>query len=366
MKNLDVNYIASTAKNAVAKESVVMSDYIVAEEGYCVVVEVLEDKLVYNQIETTHEEFVTAKKGDVVVGVLGERMALKGYSGRVPRTVSTGDILHILNMGGIVGQCESDHPDLGPALRVKILGAVMIERGGQVVHARIQDNALLPVNQLTASAPIVMISGTAMNTGKTWAASHIVEGLTSMGYAVAAGKATGASLMRDSRAMKQHGAKATATFTDAGVVSSTSKSMSSITKGLIKHLNESGPDVIVLELGDGLIGYYGVEEILQDRQIQGYVAAHIVTASDLAGAWAARQLFAERFGASICAISGPVTDNAVGVQYIEQVLGLPAINAMARDFALANHIARRLAPAHVEAQAQAREEFTHAKTAVLA
>jgi len=341
MTELQVDYVASTARNVQKSTRVVMSDQIVAKEGYCLVLEVLEDKLVYNQVETIDDKFLTAIRGDVFVGVLGERMALKGYSGHVPGAISVGDILHVLNMGGIVGACQSDHPDLGPALRVKVKGAVLTGHdghNGQMKHANIQDRALLPLENLTTSAPLVMVSGTAMDTGKTWAASHIVKGLSSMGFKVAAGKATGASLMRDARAMKEHGAIATATFTDVGVVSSTGKPMSAIAKGLISHLNESGPDVIVLELGDGLIGYYGVEEILQDKQIHNHTVAHIVTALDLAGAWAARELFRTRFNASISAISGPVTDNAVGKQYIEEVLGLPAINARDREFALASHI----------------------------
>jgi hypothetical protein len=346
MKEIQVDYVASTARNVQLSMNIVMSDYIIAQEGYCLVLEVLEDKMVYNQIETIGDKFVMAKLGDVLVGVLGERMALKGYSGQVPEKISVGDTLHILNMGGIVGACLSDHPDLGPALQVKVRGAVMTgtaRNDGKLKHACIQDNALRPVDNLASSAPIVIVSGTAMDTGKTWAASHIVKGLSSMGFRVAAGKATGASLMRDVRTMKKHGAIATATFTDIGVVSSTGKPMCSIAKALIGHLNESEPDVIVLELGDGLIGYYGVEEILKDRQIQGHVAAHVVTASDLVGAWAARELFKTRFNASICAISGPVTDNAVGKQYIEQVLGLPAINARDREYALAGHISRNLA-----------------------
>ncbi|TDI76358.1 MAG: hypothetical protein E2O84_03005, partial [Bacteroidetes bacterium] len=215
MNNLEVNYVSSTARNAVSSNHVQVSDYIVSEEGYCLAVEVLDDKLVYNQIETIGGEFVTACKGDLLVGVLGERMALKGYSGRVPRTVSPGDVLSILNMGGILGDCTSNHPDLGPALQVKVIGAVMVQRMGLTVHARIQDNALFPTDHLTASAPIVMVSGTAMNTGKTCAASHIIQGLTERGLNVVAGKATGASLMRDARTMEKHGATATASFTDA-------------------------------------------------------------------------------------------------------------------------------------------------------
>ena len=319
--------IASSAGPCRLGEQVDVSAYVVASEGYCVAVRALDSKETYNQIETQDGLFHTISKGDVIVGALGERQALKGYSGRVPRQIAVGETLNILNMGGIVGRCTSDHPDLGPALRVEVLGAVVVERNGQTEHARIQDHAIDPVYALTASAPLIMVSGTSMNTGKTYACAQLIQGLTQGGMRVAAAKLTGASLMRDVRAMKDHGAVAVASFTEAGAVSSTGKEMEPLAKGLIVHLNRSRPDCIVLELGDGFIGYYGVDELLLDKELQRFTRAHIVAATDLAGAWAADRIFRERYRCSIAAVTGPVTDNAVGKQYLQNALGIPAFNA---------------------------------------
>jgi len=328
MTNIQVTYVSSTAGKTGLVRDVTVSDYVVAQEGYCIVVEALESKALYNQIECIDGEFRTISKGDVFVGVLGERKALKGYSGQVPRVALPGDTLNVLNLGGIIGTCVSDHPDLGPALRVKVIGAAMVEIDGRWVHARLQDYALTEVDTLSESVPLIFISGTAMDTGKTWAACELVQRLTRKGYRVAAAKATGASLMRDVRLIERHGAVATATFTDAGVVCSTSKAMTPYVKGLIAHLCETAdPDVIVIELGDGIIGYYGVDELLQDKELQKFCVAHIVAAVDLAGVWAAQSLFKERYHAKIAVVTGPVTDNGVGQQYIRQVMGIPAINA---------------------------------------
>ncbi len=323
-----------------------ISSYIVAEEGYCVAVRALDEKPVYNQLEQTDGTFATIHAGDVLVGALGERQALKGYSGRVPSRLAVGDVLHVLNMGGMIGVCTSDHPDLGPALRVEVLGAVIVERDGLKQHARIRDGAVEPVYTLEASAPLVMVSGTSMNTGKTYAACRIVQGLTEAGLRVAAAKLTGASLMRDVRVMEQHGAVACVTFTQAGVVSSTNKAMAPLAKGLIAHLNEtSRPDVIVLELGDGFIGYYGVDELLLDKELGGFTRAHVVAATDLAGAWAADQIFRSRYRTTIAAMTGPVTDNLVGKQYIRNVFGVPAFNAMQDGRGLSEAVAAALGQA---------------------
>jgi hypothetical protein len=327
MSSIQLDMIGSSATPCGLGEKVELSSYIVAEEGYCVVVRALEDKACYNQLECQDGTFSTIHKGDVFVGALGERQALKGYSGRIPRKIQAGDVLNVLNMGGIIGACTSDHPDLGPALKVEVLGAVVLDVDGHKCHARIQDYALDPVYELTASAPLVMVSGTSMNTGKTFACAQIVRALTDRGLRVAAAKLTGAALQRDARAMKEKGAVACATFLDVGVVSSTNKDMGPLAKALIAHLNTFEPDVIVLELGDGFIGYYGVDELLQDKEIQKFTSAHVVAATDLAGAWAADQVFRNRYRSPITAFVGPVTDNLVGKQYIQNALGVAAHNA---------------------------------------
>lgn len=340
--SIQATYVSSTAAKTGVTKDVTLSEYVVPQEGYCVVVQALESKPIYNQIECADGEFRTIAAGDILVGVLGERKALKGYSGSVPRVAHPGDTLHMLNLGGIIGTCTSDHPELGPALSVKVLGAPMVELNGRTTHARLQDHALPAIENLTTTVPLVFISGTAMNTGKTWAACELVQRLTSQGFRVAAAKATGAALERDCRTMERHGAISTVTFTDAGLVSSTSKSMAQHVKGLIAHLCTLDPDVIVIELGDGIIGYYGVDELLQDKELQALCAAHIVAAVDLAGVWAAKTLFKEKYHAEIAVITGPVTDNGVGKQYIRQIMGIPAINAREEPEKLGRHIAMRL------------------------
>jgi molybdopterin-guanine dinucleotide biosynthesis protein len=322
-----VDKIASSTALCQLSSPVTVSPYVVAQHGYAVAVKALEEKPHYNQVECIDGVFRTIRKGDVIVGALGERQALKGYSGTIPRHVEAGDWLNVLNLGGIIGKSTSELPELGPALRVEVLGAVMVERNGQAVHARIQDGALEHSESLDDSAPLVIVSGTAMDTGKTLAATRIVQGLTEKGLDVAAAKLTGASLMRDVQKMREHGAMAAATFTDAGIVCSTEGDMAPVAKGVLQHLNDEDPDVIVLEMGDGFVGYYGVDDLLLDREIQRHTKAHVVAATDLAGAWAAEQMFTQRYRAPITAITGPVTDNDVGCRYIENRLGIAGINA---------------------------------------
>ena len=334
---LTADHVASSTGPCGLAHEVQVSPYVVAEEGYCLAARALDDKEVYNQLEGADGVFRTVEKGQTLVGALGERQALKGYSGRIPRHIAPGDVLHVQNMGGILGRVASPHPDLGPALRVEVLGAVLT--GEPPRHARIQDTAIEPVETLAASAPLVMVSGTAMNTGKTFAAAALVEGLSARGLRVAAAKLTGAALQRDVRAMVAAGAVTSASFIEAGAVATTGRDMVPVAKGIIAHLNRADPDVLVLELGDGVIGPYGVDQILQDMELQRLTATHVLAAADLAGAWACDQLFRTRYRAEIGVVVGPATDTDVGRRYVQTSLGVPAVNARSEPAALAALVA---------------------------
>ena len=100
-----------------------------------------------------------------------------------------------------------------------------------------------------------------------------------------------------------------------------------------------------------------MDDLLQDKELQRYTCAHIVAASDLAGAWAADQTFRLRYQSPITLITGPVTDNLVGKQYIEKSLGVAALNALQDTEAMVNVVweatnhammtGRRMIPGHL-------------------
>ena len=135
----------------------------------------------------------------------------------------------------------SDHPELGPALQVKVVGAAMVESEGMWVHARLQDHAIPLVETLTSSAPLIFVGGTAMDTGKTWAGVvNWFSDSRELDIAWQQQRLPVLPSMRDVRLIERHGAVATATFTDTGIVCSASKTMAQNVKGIIKHLCDTG------------------------------------------------------------------------------------------------------------------------------
>jgi hypothetical protein len=68
----------------------------------------------------------------------------------------------------------------------------------------------------------------------------------------------------------------------------------------------------------------------------------ILSANDPVAAWGGVKLLRERFDIEPCAVTGPATDNAVGVKIIEEQMGVCALNALSSGAALGDHIIESL------------------------
>lgn len=343
MKSVVVDKIASVAQHSELAHELRLSPDIPCEEGVLIAVRVKNNKARYNQLELTSGRMATVNQGDVVVGALGHRKALRGYSGHLPTTLQAGDTIQLLNIGGVMGICDSANPDVGPPFDCEVLGTVLhfpylAERIG--VPARAGLDTLDPNVVLdTRGVPVVALAGTCMDSGKTAASCAIVGRLRHLGLHVAACKATGVSLRRDILAMEDAGATETMIFSDFGVVTTTAANGPALTKTLLSRLALNEPDVIVLELGDGLLGAYGVEAILSDEAIRDALSVVILCANDPVSAWGGARLLREQFHIEPAVVTGPATDNAVGVDQIVQRMSLPAVNALSSGVALGDLVA---------------------------
>ena len=292
--------------------------------GDVVVVRTLTDSATYNMLELPTGRLAKINPGDVLLGVLGRRRALKGFVGDVPATVNAGDQLHLLNMGGVIGSCTGHHSSLSDAIQVEVIGLATDERG-RVLN--IVDAALPPRTTLGETAPLVIIAGTCMNSGKTYAATELIKQATRDGVRVAAAKLSGIACLRDTLNMADHGAVAIASFLDCGLPSTVgATNLAGVAKAIIARLNESAPDLIVIELGDGLLGGYSVESVFVDLELREATAALIFCAPDYVGAWGGIELLRRR-GIGVDVIAGSVTDSQMGEDYIEKEFGVPAANA---------------------------------------
>jgi len=343
MRTVVVDKITSIAQACgLSHEVRIATQDIPCEEGVVLVVEILNNKSAYNTLELTSGRMAKAARGDVIVGALGHRQALFGYSGHIPDTVRAGDVLQVLNIGGVLGVCDSVNPDKGKPFDCRVLGCVLQfpflgERIGvpaRVGHRKLDQQAALD----TQGVPVVALAGTCMEAGKTAAACAIVSRMRHRGLVVHAFKATGVSLRRDILAMEDSGARRSMIFTDLGIVTTTATSGPALTRTMLTEMSQGRPDVVVFELGDGILGAYGVEAILSAPDIRDALTAVVLSANDPVAAWGGVKLLRERFDIEPCAVTGPATDNAVGVNIIQEQMGVRAINAVSAGADLGDHL----------------------------
>jgi hypothetical protein len=356
MKTIVVDKIASVAQACGLARELRVASEIPCEEGIVVAVEILTSKGSYNTLELASGRMAKVARGDVVVGALGHRKALFGYSGHLPTTLKPGDVIQMLNIGGVLGVCDSVNPEKGRPFDCKVLGVVLQfpflgERIG--VPARVGSRKLEAEAALdTRGVPVVALAGTCMEAGKTAAACAIVSRMRHRGLTIDAFKATGVSLRRDILAMEDAGARRSMIFTDLGVVTTTAATGPALTRTMLTNMAEGTPDVIVFELGDGLLGAYGVEAILADAGIRASLSAVVLSANDPVAAWGGVRLLRERFNIEPCVVTGPATDNAVGVDIIRDQLGVAAFNAMTSGAALGDHVIKAVGLEALASQAE--------------
>ena len=333
-----VHKVASVTYRLGLETEVEISRMVESATGTVLVVRALEEKRVYDVLELTTGRMAHISKGDVIAGALGSRAALCGFVGRVPEALKAGDCIHVLNLGGVLGECISENEDVGHPLKVEVLG--MAVRNGKPLSIR--DGAVPSSDRLELAAPVVMVSGTCMNSGKTRAAVEIIFHLTQRGYRVGAAKLTGVACLRDPLNMVDHGAIQGLSFLDCGIPSTSDvDDLPAVAKGVLNALAEQEVDVVVAETGDGIIGSYGVRALLQDPEISGAARCHVLTANDLVAAWGGKKMMEEEMGLRLGIMAGPATDNEVGVRYVEEVLGTPAANARTSGSRLADLVEER-------------------------
>jgi hypothetical protein len=326
-QTVKIDKIASVVCRMQLPRMLEVTPHMEAASGNAVVVRVLPEGKSRQELELADGRMIRMFGGDILVGALGRRRALRGFVGEVPESIHVGDQLAVLNRGGVIGRETSPEPGSVAPLPCEVVGMPVV--GGRVPNIR--DFAIPETSSLSGRKipPVVIVSGTSMQSGKTSFLAEIIQSLTKKGLNVAAGKLTGVACLRDLLSMQDNGAISTASFQDAGYPSTAGMNVETLvatSKAVIAYLAESGPELILLELGDGLVGDYGVTDVLMDREIRETIQVHAFCANDLAGAWGGQRYLAEH-GFGIDLFSGPVTDNRVGIDYLEAEFNVPAINA---------------------------------------
>ena len=289
------------------------------EAGDYVVAEVLP------QGEGTHEGFelssgrhMFAMTNDLLVGAFARRFATLEAGGSF-EAIGEDGLMHCMSQGGAFGLITSKSRFTPSLMKIRYAGHVMVK--GHKVNMR--DYVPEPPDK-EFGLPVLLIVGTSMSAGKTYAARVAVRLLKELGHKVAGTKLTGAGRRRDVLSMGDAGAAYIFDFIDAGLPTTVCPpdEYESAVTGLLARIAETDANVVVVEAGASPLEPYNgaaLVELLGDT-----VAYTVLCASDPYGVVGIQDAWARKFDL----VAGPSANTEASVQLVDRLAGLKALDLM--------------------------------------
>lgn len=275
----------------------------------------------HQKLESPHGRRAQLYVGDEIIVAYGERYAPDQFEAIVPQDLSPCDLVA---GGGVAGLVLSRHAKMRTATRIEPVG-LLADDDGKVLNLgwfglpRLTLPPVLP--------PVVAVVGTSMNAGKTTAAAGLIHGLSRAGLHVAATKVTGTGSGGDLWTMLDAGARSVLDFTDHGHTSTaglTLDRIESVALSLIAHSATSNPDLIVVEVADGLL-QRETGALLQCKRLREALHGVLFAAGDAMGAVAGHDWLVKA-GHRVLGVSGLLSASPLAVREAEAALGWPVLS----------------------------------------
>lgn len=222
--------------------------------------------------------------GQEIVVAYGHRYAPDQFLAEVPADLG---ICHLVAAGGVAGSVTEKHAEMDDPTVIEPIGLICDDEGRVTLAQHAPHTVNTATRTSSTHGPIVVaVLGTSMNSGKSTTLACLVNGLTNAGLMVSAGKATGTGAGGDANLFRDAGATRVLDFTDFGFPSTFGLSADEIRGlwgALVDALTLDAPDVVVVEIADGL--YQGeTSRLLADPMFSEHVDAVVFAAQDALGA----------------------------------------------------------------------------------
>lgn len=262
--------------------------------------------------------------GDLIAGAFGNRYATSQYEAQVPKRL---DYYHMLSQGAVFGQVLSANYSTGDPTVIEPLG--FVDAGdGQVFN--LSHRGLNPLAGVPR-VPTLLVLGASMDAGKTTTAASLVHGLTLAGWHVNAGKLTGTGCANDIHKMLDAGACHVLDFTACGFASTAGvpdEDLKAISSRLIEHLSQPKPDLLVLEIADGIL-QSETRRLSQILVREGRVDGALVAIHDVLSAQTAQEFVEQELGLRVFALTGTATRSPLSTLELRSVTDLPVYDMAA-------------------------------------
>ncbi len=285
------------------------------------------------------------REGDLLAVVFGNRYATRQFEGYA-RT--NGDRCDLLSMGGLCGLVESKYETTPEPSKLRLLGALADSTGRNL---RLQEFALRPV-PASSRPKVIVVCGSSMDAGKTYAAASVISALRHEGHRVAGIKLTGTAAGRDTWNLLDAGASVALDFIDGGLPSTYLCGLDELLDLhalLTNHATSLGADWAVVEIADGLL-QRETAALLQSRRFRATVDFWLLAAGEALAAVGSVSVL-KAWGIKPIAISGRLSLSSLELQEAQAATGVKCLTA--RDLRsgglrarLITRPTRRPGPAH--------------------
>lgn len=259
--------------------------------------------------------------GDHMIGVFGTCHDPFGYEGGVPGRLHRVDLLA---SPGILGQVQSRHRATDTPTELEVLGYVFDEAGARL---RLDRHRL--ASRASRSVPTLLVVGDTPERAVTRAAAGVVRCMHDAGLAVAAGRVTGTAHRAELLALKDAGAAYALDFSAFGHPSTyllEPDALRELFHSVQGHLAATGVDVVVLQLGNGLM-QRETEILLESDDVCDRVDGALYDASGVLSANASFDVLVKRRQLDLLAVCGAVADSTLGIRAVEDRLGVACVEA---------------------------------------
>lgn len=220
--------------------------------------------------------------GDEVIVAYADRYAPSQFEAQVPSDLSP---CQLVAGGGIAGSVVCAHEKLAlRATNIVPIGLLASDPEGPILN--VADFALPRLPERPREIKVLAAVGSAMDSGKTTALANLAHGLAGLGLRVGYAKVTGTAAAGDPWLLRDAGSEFVLDFTDMGFASTWRvpvESLEAVAEQLVRHLEELGAEVALLEVADGLL-QPETSELLASPRFHGLVDGILYAAVDSVGA----------------------------------------------------------------------------------
>lgn len=276
------------------------------------------------QLTTGHRAALI--KNDLVVGVLGSRKATLEAVGDWHDIEKDGRMQDLVGSG--LFRKEKDHSSHFPPHPSYMYQGHVIRNGTKVCMQDFVPNQLQVATTTPYNCPTILILGTSMTVGKTCAARVIIHLLKELGVANVVGtKLTGVGFYSDILKMNDAGADIVFDFVDVGLPSTVvpPEHFKYPLRQLLSMISATHPNVVVAEAGASPLEDYNGSIVLEE--MAHHAKFVVLCASDVYSVLG----FTQECGLTPHLVTGIVTTTSAGIELVERLTGIPALNLCTKD-----------------------------------